>query len=198
MLKLLRSAVPELPKKLWFRTQQTDENSRPDMWGKDDEGKPHVFVENKFWAGLTEHQPVDYIKKLAKNIHPTLLLVVVPQRREQAVWGELTRRLNGSGISTTDNETSAGIVFNVKTGLGPVLALTSWTKLLSFLEVEATDDIAARSDILQLRALCDQENEDAFMPFSAEQLSEQETPTRILQLNSIVEEATTLAFKEGI
>ena len=31
MMKLLRGVIPQLPR-LWFRTQQTEDNNRPDMW----------------------------------------------------------------------------------------------------------------------------------------------------------------------
>lgn len=197
ILKLLRGVLPELPR-LWFNTQQTDGSSRPDMWGNDDEGNPHLFIENKFWAGLTENQPVSYLRKLAKHPRATLLLVVVPHSREQTVWRELTRRVDEAGISTTERESSAGIVCNVTTSLGPVLALTSWSKLLSFLEVESTNDPGARSDLLQLRALCDQADDDAFTPFSPEDTSDQRIPRLTHQLTTVVKEVSELAFSEGI
>jgi len=61
-----------------------------------------LFVENKFWAGLTDNQPISYLKQLAKYTQPTVLLVVVPEAREQTVWRELIRRLKGADISATD------------------------------------------------------------------------------------------------
>src|ERR1035441_823681 len=76
MMKLLRG-VAKMPE-LRFRTQQTEVsshpdmrgcqtevNSRPDMHGCDNDGIPRVFVENKFWAGLTKNQPVSYLRALA-------------------------------------------------------------------------------------------------------------------------------------
>ncbi len=59
LMKLLCGIAPGLPS-LNFRTQQTDSNARPDMWGFDGI-VPRVFIENKFWAGLTENQPVTYL-----------------------------------------------------------------------------------------------------------------------------------------
>ena len=35
LLKLLRGIIPNIPN-LWFRTQQMDGNTRPDMWGFDE------------------------------------------------------------------------------------------------------------------------------------------------------------------
>jgi hypothetical protein len=196
MMKLLRGVVPEMPR-LWFRTQETDGSSRPDMWGKDEEGKPHVFIENKFWAGLTENQPVSYLRILAKQSHATALLVVVPQAREQTVWRELSHRLEKEGISATERGSSAGVVRSVTTGIGPILALTSWTKLLSFLEHEVAEDNDAKSNLLQLRALCEAVESDSFVPISAEEVSDQRTPTLILQLSAIWKSAVEVAVTEG-
>lgn len=63
MMMLLRGLVPEMPP-LRFVTQRTKAAIRPDMWGLS-ELEPRVFVENKFWAGLTDNQPVSYLKQLA-------------------------------------------------------------------------------------------------------------------------------------
>lgn len=58
VMKLLRTICTQLPD-LRFRTQGTVEDSRPDMWGFEG-ASPRVFIENKFWAGLTDNQPVGY------------------------------------------------------------------------------------------------------------------------------------------
>ena len=77
-MKLLRGIEADLPD-LHFRTQQTEGSIRPDMWGFDGLD-PRVFVKNKFWAGLTDNQPVSYIEQLSAFTQPTVLLVVVPCR----------------------------------------------------------------------------------------------------------------------
>ena len=60
------------------------------------------------------------------------------------------------GISAKKMGTTSGsIVYSVKTKIGPYLALTSWTRLLSTLELEVADDLSARSDLLPLEiSLC--------------------------------------------
>ena len=197
MMRLLRGIAPNMSG-LRFRTQQTEGRIRPDMWGYYD-SEPCVFVENKFWAGLTDNQPVSYLRQLANYTQPTVLLVVVPDAREQTLWRELSRRLEVAGISATDREVSSGgLVRAVTTEIGPILALTSWTRLLSVLELEVADDPSARSDILQLRALCEAADSDAFVPISSEEVSDQRTPTFILQLSSIVRASVDLAVTEGI
>jgi hypothetical protein len=197
MMKLIRGIVPSMPG-LQFQTQQSESNIRPDMWGYDN-GAPHVFIENKFWAGLTDNQPVSYIKQLAKFGTPTILLFVVPNAREQTIVRELNQRLNDAGISATNHESPAGSIVNcVSTDLGPIVAVTSWTRLLSILDLEVVDDPSARSDLLQLKALCDSADIDAFLPISAEEKTDQRTPAFIHQLNVIVQDSIQKAINQKI
>lgn len=198
MMKLLRGIVPDMPT-LHFQVQQTDTEGtiRPDMWGYA-EAEPRVFVENKFWAGLTDNQPVSYLQRLAECTQPTVLLVVAPAAREQAVLRELDRRLRSAGISTSERSPTAGVAWSIDTGLGPVLALTSWTNVLSVLEHEAVDDPHARADLVQLRALCDAADVDSFAPVSGTELSDQRTPAFILQLGSIVQSTVELAVTRKV
>jgi hypothetical protein len=196
MMKLLRGIVPGLSD-LHFRTQQVEGSIRPDMWGYD-AGEPRVFVENKFWAGLTDNQPNAYLRQLARHTQPTVLLVIGPGAREQTLRRELGRRLQAAEISSTVLEPSGGIVHSIATELGPILALTSWTRLLSALELEVSDDPAARSDLLQLRALCESADSDAFVPISPYDVSDQRLPAFLLQLNSTVLAAVELAIAEGV
>ena len=71
MTKLLRGILPDLPP-LRFKTQQVDGTIRPDMWCFAG-AEPRVFVENKFWAGLTDNQPVSYLKQL--GFHPKFVRI---------------------------------------------------------------------------------------------------------------------------
>ncbi len=196
MMKLLRGVAPEIPG-LQFRTQQTKDQIRPDMAGYDGT-ELRVFIENKFWAGLTDNQPVSYIKELAEHTQPAVLLMVAPAEREQTLWRDVSRRFESDGIKVANRDTAAGIVRSVKTELGPILALTSWAKLLSALELEAADDQSARSDFLQLRALCEAADSEAFIPISSTEVTDQRTPTFILQLGSIVQSSVDLAITEGV
>ncbi len=196
MMKLLRGIAPNMPA-LQFQTQQTEGSIRPDLWGFD-ETEPHVYIENKFWAGLTDNQPISYLRQLAEYSQPTLLLVVVPDIREQTMWRELKHRLRDEGISITDQDiTSSGIVYSATTEIGPILALTSWKRMLSILELEVADNPSARSDLLQLRALCESADSDAFLPISSFELTDQRTPAFVLQLGSIVQTSVDLAVTKG-
>jgi len=48
LMRLLRGIASDLPS-LQFRTQQSDDGSRPDMWGYD-VTTPRVFIESNFGA----------------------------------------------------------------------------------------------------------------------------------------------------
>lgn len=185
MLKLLRGIEPHLPP-LRYRTQQVEGTIRPDMWGYS-EGEPRVFIENKFWAGLTENQPVSYLHQLAVYSNPSILLLVAPAAREHTLWRELTRRMEKAGIQFTVRGSNAGELFTADTALGPKVALTSWNKVLSVMELEALGDTQAKSDLVQLRSLCEASDINAFAPIQPSETSNQRTPALISQLNSVAQ-----------
>jgi len=192
LMKLLRGIVPDLPS-LRFRTQLTDDNARPDMCGFDGIVR-RLFIENKFWAGLTENQPVHYLKLLAGDIQPSVLLMVVPVARQETVWRELLHRLEYD----KSRDASRGDIRSITTGFGPILALTSWVKVLSAIDAELADDPQARNDVVQLRALCDAADSLAFQPISSKDVTDQRTPAFIIQLSMIIQKAVDLGVTEGV
>lgn len=196
MMKLLRGLIADLPD-LRFRTQHTEGSIRPDMWGFH-QTDARVYIENKFWAGLTDNQPVAYLKQLAEYGQSNLLLMIVPEAREHILWREVQRRLKDDVIAASEQDKVSGITYSIKTEIGPVLALTSWSKLLAILDLETTDDPSAKSDLLQLRALCDSADSQAFIPFSLEEMSDHRTSALVLQLSSLVQAATDLAVSEEV
>lgn len=101
-------------------------------------------------------------------------------------------------MSATSRETAASIRNSVTTDIGPVLAITSWARLLSALELETAEDPPARSDLLQLRALCEAADSDAFVPVTPEEVTDQRTPAFMLQLGSVLHACIELAESEGI
>ena len=197
MMKLIRGVALDMPN-LRFKTQQTEGSIRPDMWGYYG-AELRVFIENKFWAGLTENQPVAYLQQLAQATQPTILLVVGPDARVQTLWRECSGRLSDAGILASERESPPGVIVrSVTTDIGPIFALTSWTRLLDFLELELADVPHARSDLLQLRALCEAADSDAFMPIASEDVTDQRIPALVLQLNTVVQASVELAVTEKV
>jgi hypothetical protein len=192
LMKLLRSIAPKLPE-LRFRTQQTEGTARPDMWGLDG-FTPRVFIENKFWAGLTKNQPVEYLKLLSYQREEGVLLVIVPEARLETVWRAFANSLQSWHVSDLARRNAPNIYraivvdFDSSLPIKPVLAIASWTKLLSALNAEMLDDPIRRNDLAQLCALCDAADEE-YVPFSKDELTCQRTPHVFLQLNAIVQQA---------
>ena len=196
MMELLREIDNELPD-LWFRTQQEEGNARPDMWGY--HGKtPLVLIENKFWAGLTENQPVEYLRLLSKYSEEGILLMVVPEARLETVWRVMLKRTQDADISISDKQVGNTIYRAADTDMGPVLAITSWEKLLDTINSKLSEGSKSRNDLFQLRALCDAAESDAFVPISPSLLSDQRIPTMVLQMKSILNRVMEKGVSEGI
>ena len=193
---LLAGISPELPS-LRFRTQTAEGAIRPDMWG-DAETGTRAYIENKFWAGLTDNQPVAYLKSLGSGMQPAVLLVIAPSERATTLWRELQHRLSISDTTFTVLETPPGCAHAAKTELGPTIALTSWRSVLEMLRHAASDEPGTLSDLAQLRALCHSEDLDAFLPLTKEQLSDQGLPAFLMQLSAVVNEAVAAAVAEGV
>jgi hypothetical protein len=196
MMRLLRSLVPDI-QELQFRTQLTEGSSRPDMWGMDG-STSRVFVENKFWAGLTDNQPVSYLRILAESDSNGILLFVAPTAREDFLWRELNNRLREAAIGTDGIAAAAGVPFAARTSSGPLIALTSWDRLIAMIELEIADDSEALANVHQLRALCKAADGDAFIPFSPEEISDQRIPSMILQAGTVIKKALKKAESAGI
>ena len=102
-INYLKGIHPEITD-LHFRSQQKVASSRPDMWGYSG-NEPRLFVENKFWAGLTDNQPNTYLLELAKIKSPTLLLFIVPDQRINPLWNEIKKRFSTLDVTYEDAPT---------------------------------------------------------------------------------------------
>lgn len=196
MMALLRKIDPYLPD-LHFRTQVGEGGIRPDMRGFNG-ANTHLYVENKFWAGLTDNQPVNYLNELAKYTRPSILLMIVPSAREQTMIAELMRRLQNGGVTySKEIPADKDFVWCVKTDIGPELALTSWPRLLELLESTSQNDPSAHSDLRLLRSLCEAADIDKFIPLHANELSNQRIPAIIMQCGQLIRDAVEIGIREG-
>lgn len=126
----------------------TQNNGRPDVTGKDTDGNKIVIIEGKFWARLTNNQPVNYLKELNDNGR---LLFLVPNKRIRFLKLDIKNRLKGD-----DNR----------------IVICSWDSFLSLVELENSriHDSQLASDLLQLKELCKKMEEEGITPLSMSDL----------------------------
>jgi hypothetical protein len=156
---------------LSFRAQVYDEdNAIPDLIGYDEEDSPICIIEAKFWAGLTENQPITYLKRLPNN-KPSVLLFLSPQKRMESISGELFQRLEKK-YTISDVQKKSDLIY-LKLNKNNMISVTSWNALLNVIltELDIAGDITHKSDLLQLQGLCDQMDTEAFLPLQSHEIS---------------------------
>ena len=156
---------------------------KPDLSIYDDRGALRVFVENKFWAGLTEAQPMVYLKELPQDeTAPSALVFVVPTARIPSVWGELIRRCAESALGV-GGEVGGSATVSAKLSGNRVIAVTSWKRVLDGLEVVRS----VEPDVRQLRGLTDTMDAEAFLPIRPDELTNVELARRLINYADLVE-----------
>jgi len=177
----------DLSQHLHFRTQKMYEDGTiPDLVGLRSDGTRQVIGEMKFWAGLTDKQPVEYLKLLPDD-YGGLLLLVAPRSRLRALWSQCERRIAEDERLSFTSETETG-VDSISARLGPhMIAVVSWGRLLSFLhrKLALADDPSALSDLRQLKGLVDRIEREGFIPFHSDDLAP-ERGRKQLQLVQLV------------
>ena len=113
------------------KSQAAIENGAiPDLACLDEHDNVVAFIESKFWATLTDHQPVTYWHALSAD-KPSVLLFLAPHRRVESdsLWDELVDRLRKADVELDDVSRTDGLVTAVAKD-GRRLMLTSWDVLL--------------------------------------------------------------------
>ena len=192
----LQANGPDIGTIATVRTEATgDDRERPDLACSDQEGKEHLLIEAKFWAGLTDNQPVTYLRRLGDE-RASALLVVAPSQRFETLWPELTRRVSETDdIDWADGGKDAEVRW-ASIGKHRLLMLTSWRLLLGSLatRTSAAGDVQTTNDIQQLQGLADLQGSEAFLPLRREQLGP-EFPRLYGHLIRLVDDATDRAYE---
>ena len=160
------------PDDLTFETQISNyDGARPDVIGKFPDGNVRLLIEAKFWAGLTEAQPVSYLEKSLPS-EGGLLLFVAPEKRLHNLCSELSRRVVAAGYPREHPTTPGPNRWCIRVGSN-ILALTSWRVFLETIigQVDQAGDLKCMGDLKQLAGLCDQMDADAFLPLTSEEMT---------------------------
>ncbi|MHB1006191.1 MAG: hypothetical protein ACYC3S_11190 [Chloroflexota bacterium] len=199
LLNLLSAAGIHIRGDLTYRTQvDSDDGSICDLVGQNPNGEQVLVMEAKFWAGLTERQPVAYLSRLPTDCTSGLVFVA-PAKRFHTLSDELLRRLLAAKIAT-DGFTSVGQeVVIARLDGHHHLAIISWRAVLQALSraLVTANDHAKAADVAQIEGLCAKMDSEAFLPLRGEDLSEA-FPKRLLQYLEVIDELAALATTRGI
>jgi hypothetical protein len=198
LIKVSSRAGVELPHDLAFRTQVAGvDGSAPDLGGFDEGNAAPLLIEAKFWAGLTTHQPLSYLGRLPAS-RPAMLLFVAPAARLELLWGELVRRCSSSELEL-EREVITDEYWAAHVSAEHLLGLISWRALLGAirLDVAAQGEHATAGDLEQLEGLCAQQDDEAFIPLSSDELTGN-VGARVMQFCSLVNAVAERADRSGI
>ncbi|MFO0683936.1 MAG: hypothetical protein U0234_17925 [Sandaracinus sp.] len=134
------------------------DESRPDIAMFSADGKLRGLIEAKFWAALTDAQPVDYITRL-DEAGGGVLVVLAPEARLDALRAEVLERCRRARPETAIDGSSITV--------GAItIRFVSWRGVLDLIDDAArvAGDEAARRDVGQLRGLCDVFEGEGFLP----------------------------------
>ena len=172
-------------------------DERLDLVAFDEQDSERVLIEVKFWAGLTSKQPEEYLERLPRDGEPAVLLFVAPEQRLVTLWAEICRRAKACCELGTEGSTE-GLKSVMVDGSPRRLMLTSWRRLLAAMSSRAGNDgdSSAERDILQLGALCERQDRDAFLPLRPEEFAPA-FPRRMRDMQKLVNDATAQGRRHG-
>ena len=193
LARITGQSLPDLV----FYTQAADmDGTIPDLVGRDGNGQPVVYVESKFWAGLTDSQPVGYLRRLRRE-GGMGLVVLAPENRVVTLWPELVRRCREAALEVDPRV--EGDCFRLHSTSAPSFAVTSWSAVLAaLLHASSTaGDAGASEDLRQLKGLCDRMEEGGFLPLRAEELTGN-LPRRIENYCGLADDLTSTLVALGL
>jgi hypothetical protein len=162
------------------------DESRPDLATFAADGTLTAFVEAKFWAGLTEAQPVEYLRRLREK-GGKFLLFVVPEERITSVSATLAERTIDGNILITNKPTDR--VSAAATLSGRRISVIAWKHLLVALTSACgrADDRDSVANLDQLSALVARFESEGFGAMSRADLSDLSVPRRVRALAALVQ-----------
>ena len=166
-----------------LRVEETlADGKRPDVLLLGPAGNRVGFMEVKFWAGLTEAQPVNYLEALNESDREVLVFLA-PTRRLASLRNELIERCKLASM-TTDVRSDVALDCN-----GIHVALIAWSQMMEQLGRSTIDDRQALADVEQLRGLWEAIETEGSFSLTREEADDITTPKRYLMLAQLASEA---------
>lgn len=152
----------DLNEQLLYTCQDADsEHGRPDIAGYSD-GSLKILCEAKFYAGLTDNQPVSYLKRL-KSENGEGLVFICPENRVVSLWDKVCKVAEENDFHGAEINSHCVEYGNIH------MTIISWQEILATLQVYASEhDPEKLGDVKQLDGLCAMMESEAFVPFGPE------------------------------
>ncbi len=159
-----------------------DKQERPDISGRDINGKEKIIIEAKFWASLTSNQPIEYLNRLGNE---GVLIFVCPSLRIRSLYDELIRKIKEKWPNSRINEQDFSIIIDGNKHL----LVKSWDELLQNVRHQLVEEnnIALIGDIDQIKGFCDIIDTKSFLPIRSEELSPS-IPKRIISFYNLLDQ----------
>jgi len=158
-----------------YTTQNVGEKlERTDISGYNFDNQEVIILEAKFWASLTDNQPIGYLERLREN---SILVFICPTLRVRPVFNEVNKRILDAKLEFESNSESHFIQFvNNKS-----LVVKTWNEILGAIRLQLIqDNDQYLSDIDQIIGFCETVDSNAFMPFQCSDFS----PSNAKRINS--------------
>ena|SRR5690554_1568068 len=156
----------ELPELNYVSQISKTDLGRTDISGIDINGNETVIFEAKFWASLTENQPISYLKRLSDN---SVLAFICPSLRKNSLYIELIKKLNEQNIEFKTDENL--LKFELENN--KFILIQSWTEILEPIKtiLKANNQDNFVSDIDQIIGFCEIIDKNSFIPLNDRDLS---------------------------
>jgi hypothetical protein len=159
LLRTLSEGKINLENNFNIKTQVTSkkDSAVPDLEILDSSEQTYL-IEAKFWAGLTEHQPISYLKRIHNG---GVLVFLAPERRLNSLGNEV-----GSKLGRKEKTGSAIIEVSPNTSI----VFVSWTKLLDSLWNHAlnSSEQTTLHNLYQLKSLVEKLDTEGFIPLDSQ------------------------------
>ncbi|MEJ8590341.1 hypothetical protein JSO54_03715 [Riemerella anatipestifer] len=172
----------QLPELNYTNQISKNELGRTDISGVDINGDENLIIEAKFWASLTENQPISYLKRINKN---GVLLFVCPTLRKSSLFVELKRKLNEENLAFVADDLTLKLVLQNR----KQILVQSWNEILEPIKeiLKENNQQKLVSDIDQVIGFCEVIDSNSFIPLSENDLSP-EIGRKISSYYSLVDE----------
>ena len=158
-----------------YATQNVGEKlERTDISGYNIDNQEVIIFEAKFWASLTDNQPIGYIERLNEN---SILIFICPTLRVRSVFYEVKKRIFDAKMefeNIPDNHF-------IKLSNNKNVIVKTWSEILGTIRFQLIqDNDRYLSDIDQIIGFCETVDNNSFMPFQRKDFS----PSKAKRINS--------------